>query len=122
MSARAGSIAGSLAIFLAAGTVTSVLFINLCGTLYQCGCQSLWAGAAQHCNIHKPGSKHCPWCSYGETGYAVVYGSMLGSQAILGFRPRRWSWRRRLLASLGAFPAVGVVLAVVLGLASGYWD
>jgi hypothetical protein len=122
MSARVRYWGASAAIFLAGAAVTSVLFINLCGAIFQCGCVSLWAGADKHCNIHAHSGKHCPWCSYGETGYYTVYGSMVGTQAILSFLPRRRSWLGRLLACLSAFPAVGLVMAFAFGMATGYWD
>jgi hypothetical protein len=122
MNSRYAYLGGSTAIFLVTAAVTSVLFINLCGTIFRCGCQSLWSGADRHCNIHSAGVKHCPWCSYGEGGYAAVYGSMIGSQAILSFVPRRRTWAGRLLVSLAAFPAVGVILGLAFGVASGYWD
>jgi hypothetical protein len=115
------SIAGRIAVFLVAATATSLFFINLCGTIFQCGCQSLWAGADQHCNVHQPAGKHCPWCSPSEAGYAA-YGAMIGTQAILSFVPRGWNWRRRLLSSVAAFPVVGLVLGLAFGIGSGYWD
>jgi hypothetical protein len=115
-------VAGSVAIFAVAATVTSVFYINFCGTVFQCGCQSLWSTAALHCNIHAPAGKHCPWCSFGRAGYAAVYGPMLASQALLSFVPRRWGWLERLTAALAAFPTVGGVLAVLFGLLVGYWN
>ena len=110
----------SLAIFAAAGAVTSVFFIQFCATVFQCGCQAIWSTGAAHCNIHNATGRHCPWCVYGTTGYAAVYGTMLLSQFALSFLPG-WSWAIRLLASLAAFPVSGAILAVVLGLWTGYW-
>ena len=121
MTPRWQRITGSLAIFAIAATVTSVFFINFCATVFQCGCQSLWTTAAQHCNIHASAGKHCPWCSFGTAGYGVAYGPVVASQAVLSFVPGRWGWVRRLTASIAAFPAVGAVMALVFGLATRYW-
>lgn len=112
----------SLAIFLCSAAFTLVFLINFCNLVYQCGCRSLWAGAADHCNIHTPGVKHCPWCSIGDAGFAGVTAAILLPQGILSFRPRRWHWTRRLAASLLAFPAAGLVVALAIGLATGYWS
>lgn len=109
-------------IALLAVTVTSVFFIDFCNLVYQCGCKSLWAGAAGQCNIHNHSGKHCPWCSFGQTGYAIVYGSMIVPQILLAFLPRRRSLPARLIWSLLAFPVAGAGLAVVFGLITGYWS
>lgn len=116
--------ARSFAIFAAAATLTSVFFIQFCATIYRCGCQELWGAADRFCNIHSAHGKHCPWCSYGYTGYAAVYGAIIGAQALLAFLPVRWgwSWPLRLVSSVAGFPAMGLVLAVTFGLYSGYWN
>ena len=113
---------GSLAIFLGVASVTSIFFINFCGTVFQCGCQSLWAGADAYCNIHNPASRHCPWCAVGTVAQYSIYGAMIGVQAFLSHFPFAWNWPRRLMASLLAFPMVGGLAALVLGWATGYWD
>jgi len=114
----------SLAIFLVAGAVTSLFFIQFCATIFQCGCQALWGDADRYCNIHAAHGRHCPWCSFGYTGYALVYGSMIAAQAVCAFLPARWGWgwMSRLAVCLAAFPVVGTVLAVSLGLYTGYWN
>ncbi len=114
----------SAAIFLIAAAVTSIFFIQFCATVFQCGCQALWGNADRFCNIHAAHGRHCPWCSFGNTGYALVYGSMIAVQAALAFLPARWGWgwALRLASSLAAFPAVGTVLAISLGLYTGYWN
>jgi len=108
-------------IFGAAATVTSVFFINLCATIFQCGCQSLWSAADRFCNIHAAHGRHCPWCSFGAEGHAIVYGSMLLTQAVASFGP----WFRtpilRLAVALGAFPISGLVLAILFGWITQYW-
>ena len=111
----------SAAIFVATAAFTSIFFIQFCATVYHCGCQAIWSTGAAHCNIHNPTGKHCPWCVYGTTGYVAVYGSMLAAQAALSFLPN-WSWLPRLAASLAGFPVTGAILALVLGLWTGYWE
>lgn len=114
----------SFGIFLVAAAVTSLFFINFCATVFQCGCQSLWGPAAKFCNIHHAhahGGKGCPWCSFGNAGYAAVYGTMLAAQAGCAFMPRL-IWQVRLVAALLAFPLTGGILAVVLGMWTGYWS
>ncbi|MEZ5403840.1 MAG: hypothetical protein R2729_29440 [Bryobacteraceae bacterium] len=113
-----------IGVFLAGSTVTSLFFINFCATVYQCGCQSLWTTADQFCNIHASHGRHCPWCSFGYTGYVLVYGTMVAAQAVTVFAAvrRGWTWPLQLAATLLAFPAIGLILAVALGLYTGYWN
>jgi hypothetical protein len=115
---------GSLGIFLIAATVTSVFFINFCATIFQCGCQLLWTAADQYCNIHAAHGKHCPWCSFGYAGYAGVYGTIIASQALVAFGGLWWGWHwfLRLITSLAAFPFSGLVLALLLGWYTEYWN
>ncbi|HUQ96007.1 MAG TPA: hypothetical protein VM120_30295 [Bryobacteraceae bacterium] len=108
------------AICLAALAVTCVFFINFCNLVYQCGCVSLWAGADKHCNIHH-GPKHCPWCSSRLTGY-LVWITMAVSQTLVSFWPAPWRWPARLFWATAAFPLVGVILALPIGLYQGYWN
>jgi hypothetical protein len=112
---------GKTAVFLLAAVVTSLLFINFCNLVYQCGCRSLWAGAAEHCNIHDAESRHCPWCSIGVLGAGAVWGVIVGSQAAVAFLWRGSGWVVRAALALAAFPVVGGVVAVALGLMQGYW-
>ena len=109
-------------ILLAALTFTGVFSINFCGWIYRCGCQSIWAGAARHCNIHIPSTKHCPLCVLGKARQAVVFAFIVIPQSILSFRPSRWSWPRRLLAAMTAFPVIFLLIAAPLGWTSGYWE
>lgn len=112
--------AASVALF--AIGMTSVFFIDLCNLIYNCGCDHLWAGFAAKCNIHDPNSRHCPWCSVGDTGATALYLGIVIPQAMLGFRPARWSWKRRLAAALAAFPLIGAAEGIALGMAMGYWN
>lgn len=102
--------------------VTSVFMLDLCNLIYRCGCDHLWGEAAAHCNIHTPGAKHCPWCTLGPVGGFALYGAIIAPQIVLAFVPSRWTWKRRLLAVLLAFPLAGGLEGVVLGVAQGYWS
>jgi len=110
------------AIFALAAAVTSIFFIQFCATVFQCGCQALWGDAAKHCNIHAAHGKHCPWCVYGSTGYAIVYGSMLAAQLAASFAPYTSCWGIRLGTAVGVFPLSGAILALIFGAISGYWN
>jgi hypothetical protein len=112
----------NLAIAAFAVALTSVFFIDLCDAIFRCGCDHLWAGADAACNIHQPGGKHCPFCSYGVAGYGITYLGIVAPQALLAFRPRRWSPWRRLGVAVAAFPVIGSLEAITLGLSSGYWN
>jgi len=105
-------------IFAFSAGVTSLLFINFCATVFHCGCHSLWAGAADMCNIHAEGSRHCPWCAQNP---AYAYAAMVVPQAFISFWPVKWSPRKRLTAALAAFPVFGGIAAVIYGWTSGYW-
>jgi hypothetical protein len=115
------AVRGRLVIFLAAAMVTSVLFINFCNLVYQCGCESLWAGAADHCNIHNPQSRHCPWCSIGTAGGIAIWACIVAVQALVAFRWQGIGFLPRAIFALLAFPVTGAILAVLIGLAQGYW-
>ncbi|MBM3735689.1 MAG: hypothetical protein FJW39_07870 [Acidobacteria bacterium] len=108
-------------VFLAAAAVTSTGFIKVCDWVFQCGCDWLWAAADAHCNIHNKTGKHCPFCSFGYSGYAAIFSTIVAVQAAASFL-FAWSWRVRLAAALLAFPATFIVLALALGKYTGYWD
>jgi hypothetical protein len=105
-------------IFVASAGVTSLLFINFCALVFQCGCHSLWAGAADTCNIHREGSHHCPWCAHNPS---YAYAAMVIPQALISFWAVQCAWWKRLAAAFAAFPLFGGIAAVVYGLTSGYW-
>ncbi len=107
-------------IWIACATLTWTLFLNLCDLIFQCGCRSLWDGAAMHCNIHQPHGRHCPLClqpPWFFNGLVVLIAAVQG--AILFTGPLS---ARRSLAALAAFPVLGSVVAGALGWVSGYWN
>lgn len=108
-------------IFVLAAGVASLLFINWCHLVYQCGCRSWWNGAAAYCNIHAPEPPHCPWCTQGGAGGFVSFGLIVLSQALAAFWPGASRYGMRLLLALAAFPAIGGVTALFYGWLSGYW-
>lgn len=113
---------GRAAVLAVCAAVTTVFFINFCSLLYGCGCTFLWSGAAAHCNIHAATGRHCPWCVAGEATQRGIYLSMVATQALIVFWPLPWGWGRRLVLGLLAFPAVGTVIGLVMGLVQGYWN
>jgi hypothetical protein len=108
-----------LAVFLGAAALTSVLFINFCHLVFQCGCRSLWGGAADHCNIHTAGVPHCPWCT-SDAG-SVSFAAIVLVQALIAFWPGGGGFPGRLAGAVAAFPVVGGICALVSGLVTGYW-
>jgi len=113
---------GRAALALAAVTVTSVFFIDLCNWIYDCGCRSLWNGAAAHCNIPTLGAKHCPWCSMGIAGSGAVWAAIAGVQCWIALRSGITNWIRRSAYTLAAFPIVGGLLGIGIGIAQSYWS
>ena len=105
-------------IFAVSAGVTLLLFINLCATVFRCGCHSFWAGAAEMCNIHMEDARHCPWCAQ-NPAYALA--ATVIPQCLISFWSLDWPWWKRLGVALAAFPIFGGIAAVVYGLASGYW-
>lgn len=98
----------------ALATITYVFFIDLCGLIYQCGCRSLWLGAAAQCNIHHAGMKHCPFCTLSTNSYTGLILVVVAAQGLFVWRE---SWLRAALA----FPLLVLAEAIVLGLFQGYW-
>ena len=112
--------AARLSPFLISFAVTCAFFINFCAWIFNCGCHSLWAGADAACNIHAHAGRHCPWCSHGYLGYAVVMALLCAPQFAVSVWTR-WSWPLRTLAAVALFPATGVVVALAMGWSAGYW-
>lgn len=107
-------------VFAIAAGLSWLFFINFCNLVFQCGCRSLWAGAADHCNIHEAGVPHCPWCVDAWSGPTVL-GIVTLTQLLVLFAPGRASVWSRSVAALIALPVVGGALALGFGLARGYW-
>lgn len=105
---------------ISATVVTSILFLDFCNLMYACGCRSWWAGADAFCNIHRAGARHCPWCSIGLVGSSAVWLTIAGTQAWLALGSRA-GWALRSSMTFAAFPIVGGLIAVAIGLAHGYW-
>jgi hypothetical protein len=106
--------------FAVSFAITSTFFINFCAWIFQCGCRSLWAGADAACNIHAMHSRHCPWCSHGLLGQALVMILLCAPQlAIAAFTP--WNWTVRTLAATAAFPVSGLGVALAFGKFDEYW-
>ena len=112
----------AIPVFLAGAGITAIFLINLCDLIFDCNCHSWWAGAVAQCNIHEHGSRHCPWCSVGTSGFAAIYLGIVIPQAWLSLHPRRWSWPFRLGATLLAFPIVGLLIGIAMGWWMGYWE
>lgn len=111
-----------LIIFVLSAALTCAFIIDFCGLVYSCGCQSWWKAGSQQCNIHNASGKHCPWCTHGGSGFVAGGLGVFVAQGWLSFRPRRWSWPKRLAASLAAFPVIGGIAAVIVGYYQGYWN
>lgn len=114
--------ASGIVIAAVAVAVTTVFFIDFCNAVYRCGCDHLWAGAADTCNVHLADSRHCPWCSLPQPLVSGVYFGIILPQIAAAFRPSRRHWGRRLGLSLLLFPAIFGVESLVAGLATGYWN
>ena len=109
-------------IFLASAAITSIFFINFCATVFRCGCVSLWSGADAHCNVHIPGPHRCPWCTHGLVASIIPYALIIAAQAAVSFWPKAMPAAARLASAAAAFPIVGALVALVYGLATGYWN
>jgi len=106
--------------FLISFAVTCIFFINFCAWIFQCGCHSLWAGAEAACNIHGMHGHHCPWCSHGQAGYAIVMIAMCAPQLAIAMLAR-WSWPVRTAAAVAMFPLMGLICARFFGSVDSYW-
>ena len=100
--------------------ITSVLFIQYCDLLFDCGCQAHWAAGAEYCNVHNAEPPHCPWCIGDGASGRWSFRLIIASQAILALWPGRLGRTRGAMVFL-AFPVGGAAGAIVTGLATGYW-
>ena len=101
--------------------VTCLFFINVCNWLFDCGCQSLWAGADAMCNVHLVNVRHCPICSRGIAGYAAVMTAVTLPQLAASI----WLPSRAIIRSIVClllFPAGMAAVGALLGVYDGYWN
>ena len=101
-------------------TATCLFFINVCDWIFDCGCRSLWAGADAMCNVHIAESRHCPICSHGIPGYAVVMAAVSLPQLAASLWLSTSMWARTVICLL-LFPAGMIAVGGLLGLYDGYW-
>jgi hypothetical protein len=107
--------------FVVSFSTTCTFFINVCGWLFACGCRALWAGADAACNIHLAQSRHCPICSHGRAGYALIMTLVCAPQLAASLLPR-WGLLVRMLVCLALFPSTMIGVGLLLGWAEGYWS
>jgi hypothetical protein len=107
--------------FLISFSVTSALFLNFCAWIFGCGCRALWAGADAACNIHATHGKHCPWCSHGYAGYAIIMTLICAPQLAVSMYTRG-SWALRTAICVALFPAAGAATALLYGWLDKYWS
>ena len=110
-----------LAVLAAAAGLTHLFFIQFCDLLFRCGCEALWAGAAEHCNIHNAAPPHCPWCADGGNLGRLSFWAVVVSQCGLTLWPGRFGTPRA-IATFLAFPAVGAIAGLLSGLGTQYWQ
>jgi hypothetical protein len=113
-------IAARISPFLIAFAVTCAFFIDFCAWISQCGCRSLWRGADAACNVHAMVGHHCPWCSHGHLGQAIVMLLISAPQLAVAWLPK-WGWGLRTAVAVAMFPVVGGVVAIGFGWVDGYW-
>ncbi|MBL8238546.1 MAG: hypothetical protein JNM66_14065 [Bryobacterales bacterium] len=109
-------------LYLAVFAFTAMTAINFCGTIFHCGCQSMWSAGSEHCNIKHHAGPHCPWCTHGGIGFVVSMVPVFVAQAWAVFRTADWGWKTRLILALGAYPIVGGILGGIVGWLQGYWN
>ena len=113
-------LAHRLSPFAISFSITSLFFINFCNLIFRCGCKSLWAGADAACNIHAQHGHHCPWCSHGTAGYAVVMILICLPQLAVSLLKRSWLVRTAIAVAL--FPLAGSGIALMFGWIDSYWS
>jgi hypothetical protein len=111
---------GKALLFGAAAGFTGIYFINWCHMVYQCGCTFLWAGYADHCNIHNAAPPHCPWCAHADFA-TIAFVSTIGAQAFVSFWPGPLKWLR-VIAALAASPVTAAITGWLIGMYVGYWS
>lgn len=110
---------GTHVAFGLAFAVMAVLFTDWCAVVFECGCRSIWNGAAEFCNIHAAAPPHCPWCAHPLLGGATAFFAALGGQWLAVYRVRAAAVVRLALA-LAAFPLLSGLAAWVQSWVWGY--
>jgi hypothetical protein len=105
----------------AAIAISAVLFIDVCGLVFGCGCRSLWAGASIACNIHHAQGPHCPWCAHPMAAGAVAFAAMALVQGWILLGPGRAGIPLRLALALLSFPVIAGVVGILQGVLWDYW-
>lgn len=116
-----GSLTVRLAVLLVGAALSGLFLIDLCNVVFDCGCRSLWAGAAAACNVHAAEGPRCPWCAAGWWGLGLPLAAVVTAQTALLLWPGQASLLARTLLAAAAFPAVGTTVAVLWGMVTGYW-
>jgi hypothetical protein len=101
--------------------VTSVLLYPLCHLVFRCGCETMWGGAGDHCNIHAKQGPHCPWCedrALGTFGFVLTLG--LQAAAFAFVRSRRRLVGAATLTAVAALPLAIFVAGGASWLATDY--
>lgn len=93
---------------------TGVMLTPLCGWAYRCGCEPIWAGAADHCNVNRAGEPHCPWCE--QPALAAVGTGLTLLAQVLAFRLLRRRGAGALRAGLVALAVLPPAFAASAGL------
>ena len=110
------------AIFAATAGVAAFFAIDFCNLIYRCGCQGVFGAGALHCNIHDAHAmKHCPWCTHGGVGFVAGMLPVFVTQGWLAFTKRPLAPLKRLLGGWIAFPVLGGIGALLVGIAQKYW-
>ncbi|HSF19378.1 MAG TPA: hypothetical protein VLK65_27890 [Vicinamibacteria bacterium] len=111
-----------IAVLLVVWCLSAVFFIDLCARIFDCGCLSLWNGAASFCNIHAVDGPHCPWCAHPAIGGGMAFFSTMAAQLGIVLAPGSVGSAMRLAGALVAFPIVSGIVGWAQGLALGYWS
>ena len=92
-----------------------------CGLAFRCGCEAMWMGAAEHCNIHAAVGPHCPWCEHAWLGTVGLVLTLVAQGLLYGtvFRRSRSAVTAGFAAAL-AFPAAALLAAFLTWLPTDY--
>ena len=103
---------------LALAVVVVLSLHPVCHVLFRCGCEPIWWGGIEHCNVFTKGVPHCPWC----TRLALLWAALAAGPGFLAvfWAGRRGSLARALCAGLLGY-LVGALLSGLLAAGlSGY--